>query len=154
MPVRNGRERTIEPRPGEPRDLARLSRSPSFIAAAMTHALPIAGFPERRLGPRMSLVLVLPGSEPVISEQLAQRLNEFGDRVSDVIVACAGPASDLRVLETLSSRAQFVLAPTGTTTEALRELGMQLAPGDIVTVLEGHEHRVRRSHQRAGRGAE
>jgi hypothetical protein len=60
----------------------------------------------------------------------------------DVIVACAGQPSDLPALQHAVRDAQFLLAPAGTSAEDLRELAMQLAPGDIVRLLNGTEHNV------------
>ena len=105
----------------------------------MLQAMPTTRTPERRARPRRSLVLVLPGGQPVSSERLAERLRGFGDDASNVIVACAGTPGDLGALEAVASNAQFLLAPAETTAEELRELAIQFAPGDLVTLLDAEQ---------------
>jgi hypothetical protein len=79
---------------------------------------------------------VLPDNYLISPERLAERLPRDGDEV-DIIVACAGQPLNLSVLQRTVRDAQFLLAPAGTSPEDLRELAMQQAPGDIVTVLRG-----------------
>jgi hypothetical protein len=55
----------------------------------------------------------------------------------DVILACAGQPASIGGLERSVRDLQVLLAPAGTSTEDLRELAMQRAPGDIVTLLSG-----------------
>jgi len=105
---------------------------PSTSAQTSTH----------RGAPRVSVVLLLSENQSVSTERLAERLRDAGDREVDVIVACAGQPSDLPALQRAVGDAQFLLAPAGTSTEDLRELAMQQAPGDIVTLLNGTERSV------------
>jgi hypothetical protein len=95
-----------------------------------------------RGSPRVSVVLLLSENQSVSEERLAERLRDVGDREVDVIVACAGQPSDLPALQRAVGDAQFLLAPAGTSAEDLRELAMQRAPGDIVTLLNGTERSV------------
>ncbi len=87
--------------------------------------------------PRTSLIVVLPENHTVSPAGLAGRLPVAHARDVDVIVACAGQPMNLHVLQRTVSDAQFLLAPAGTSMEDLRELAMQQAPGDIVTLLNG-----------------
>jgi len=91
---------------------------------------------ESRRTPRKSLIVVLPDNYVVSPERLAERLPNDRDDV-DIIVACAGQPLNLSALQRTVRNAQFLLAPAGTSSEDLRELAMQRAPGDIVTVLRG-----------------
>lgn len=91
---------------------------------------------ESRRKPRKSLIVVLPDNYLIAPERLAERLPRDGDEF-DIIVACAGQPLNLSVLQRTVRDAQFLLAPAGTSPEDLRELAMQRAPGDIVTVLRG-----------------
>jgi len=92
---------------------------------------------ESRRKPRKSLIVVLPDNYVVSPERLAERLPSSADDEVDIIVACAGQPLNLSALQRTVRDAQFLLAPAGTSPEDLRELAMQRAPGDIVTVLRG-----------------
>lgn len=91
----------------------------------------------RRRTPRKSLILVLPDNHSLALDELAQRLPVASGADVDLIVACAGQHSDLNALRRAVGVAQFLLAPSGTSTADLRELAMKQAPGDIVTLLNG-----------------
>ena len=90
-----------------------------------------------RRTPRISLIVVLPENHVVSPDRLAQGLRAHGNQDVDVVVACAGQPANLSALQRSVRGAQFLLAPVGTTTEDLRQLAMQQAPGDIVTLLSG-----------------
>ena len=90
-----------------------------------------------RRTPRISLIVVLPENHVVSPDRLAQGLRAHGDQEVDVVVACAGQPANLGALQRSVRDAQFLLAPVGTTIEDLRQLAMQQAPGDIVTLLSG-----------------
>jgi hypothetical protein len=89
-----------------------------------------------RRTPRISVVVVLPENHAVSPASLTS-LRKLGDQEVDVVVACAGQPADLNALQRTVRGAQFILAPAGTSAEDLRELAMQQAPGDIVTLLSG-----------------
>lgn len=91
----------------------------------------------RRLTPRNSLIVVLPENHTISPAGLADRLPRGDTSDVDVIVACAGQPVNLHALQRTVSDAQFLLAPAGTSMEDLRELALQRAPGDIVTLLSG-----------------
>ncbi|HJP58875.1 MAG TPA: hypothetical protein VJ865_02710 [Gemmatimonadaceae bacterium] len=91
----------------------------------------------RRVTPRSSLIVVLPENHAISPDGLAQHLPRGGSRDIDVIVACAGQPVNLHSLQRTVADAQFLLAPAGTSMEDLRELAMQQAPGDIVTLVSG-----------------
>ena len=61
------------------------------------------------------------------------------DGHGNVFVACAGRPANLSALQRTVENVEFLLAPTGTSSEDLRELAMQRAPGDIVRLLDGVE---------------
>jgi hypothetical protein len=91
--------------------------------------------PPRRT-PRKSLIVVLPDNHVVSADAVTKRLLSDSDRGEvDVIVACAGHPRDLGALQRKVRDLQVLLAPTGTSTEDLRELAMKRAPGDIVTLV-------------------
>jgi len=100
---------------------------------------PIAAAPvvKRRPTPRTSLIVVLPDNHVVSPDRLAERLPAEGAEDVDIIVACAGQPVNLADLQRRVRDAQFLLAPSGTSTEDLRELAMKQAPGDIVSLLNG-----------------
>jgi hypothetical protein len=92
----------------------------------------------RRRTPRRSLIVVLPENHAVSPELVSDRLPAEGDsEVVDVILACAGQPHSLGALQRRVRDIQVLLAPAGTSTEDLRELAMNQALGDIVTLLSG-----------------
>ena len=93
------------------------------------------GLPRRT--PRVSLIVVLPEDHVVSPDRLAEGLRAHGNQDVDVVVACAGQPTNLSALQRSVGDAQFLLAPSGTSTEDLRELAMRQVPGDIVTLLSG-----------------
>jgi len=111
----------------------RVMRDDRFVTTATTaqHTGP-------RRTPRKSLIVVLPENHVVSPELVAERLS--GERDSDpidVILACAGQPSSIAALQGRVRALQVLLAPAGTSGEDLRELAMNQAPGDIVTLLSG-----------------
>jgi hypothetical protein len=94
--------------------------------------------PTPRRTPRKSLIVVLPDNHVVSPDMVADRLPAEGDdEVVDVILACAGQPHSLAALQRRVRDLQVLLAPAGTSTEDLRELAMNQAPGDIITLLSG-----------------
>ena len=91
----------------------------------------------RRRAPRLSVVVILPANHTLSPERLQDSLRASAGREVDVLVACAGQPTNLSALQRCVGNAQFLLAPSGTSSEALRELAMQHASGDIVTLLPG-----------------
>jgi hypothetical protein len=89
-----------------------------------------------RRTPRVSVVVVLPENHAVSPASLTT-LSKLEDQEVDIVVACAGQPADLNALQRSVRGAQFILAPAGTSAEDLRELAMQQAPGDIVTLVSG-----------------
>ncbi|HJQ10499.1 MAG TPA: hypothetical protein VJ840_05645 [Gemmatimonadaceae bacterium] len=55
----------------------------------------------------------------------------------DVIVACAGRPAGLATLQRKIRDLRVLLAPVGTSGERLRELAIEQASGDIVTMVSG-----------------
>jgi len=97
---------------------------------------------ERRQGPRRtprkSLIVVLPEDHVVSPDLVTERLSEGGGADdTDVILACAGQPSSIAALQRRIRDLQILLAPAGTTVEDLRELAMNQAPGDIITLMGG-----------------
>lgn len=91
-----------------------------------------------RRTPRKSLIVVLPENHVVSPDLVTDRLPAEGDdEIVDVILACAGQPHNLAALQRRIRDIQVLLAPAGTSTEDLRELAMNQAPGDIVTLLSG-----------------
>jgi hypothetical protein len=81
---------------------------------------------------------VLPENHVVSPDLLTVHLAAAeGNEVVDVIVACAGQPLNIAALQRKVSTLQVLLAPAGTGTEDLRELAMNQAPGDVVTLLSG-----------------
>jgi hypothetical protein len=94
--------------------------------------------PGPRRTPRKSLIVVLPDNHVVSPDMVIDRLLAEGDNeVVDVILACAGQPHSITALQRRVRDLQVLLAPAGTSTEDLRELAMNQAPGDIVTLLSG-----------------
>lgn len=96
---------------------------------------PSPGRPRRT--PRKSLIVVLPENHVVSPDLLADHLAGEAAEAVDVIVACAGQPLNLGALQRRIGSLQVLLAPAGTGTEDLRELAMNQAPGDVVTLLSG-----------------
>src|SRR5687768_15061632 len=88
--------------------------------------------PSPRRTPRVSLIVVLPEHHVVSPNRLTESLRGPLDQQVDVLVACAGQPMNLSALQRSVGNAQFLLAPAGTSTEDLRQLAIQQAPGDIV----------------------
>jgi len=92
-----------------------------------------------RRTPRRSLIVVLPEnhvlSPDVVSERLASE--EEPENV-DVILACAGQPNGIGAIQRRVRDLQVLLAPAGTSGEDLRQLAMEQAPGDIVTLVSGN----------------
>jgi hypothetical protein len=100
-----------------------------------------------RRTPRVSLIVVLPEGHEISQAELADRAPIVGDDHGDVIVACAGRPANLQALQRSVRSAQFLFAPAGTTAESLREMAMQHASGDIVTLISGALLAPALSHQ-------
>lgn len=92
---------------------------------------------ETRRTPRVSVVVVLPENHVVSPDALLKRLHRRDDEQIDVLVACAGQPVNLSALQRDVGDAQFLLAPSGTSLEDLREMAMRQATGDIVTLVSG-----------------
>lgn len=92
---------------------------------------------ETRRTPRVSVVVVLPENHVVSPDALLKRLHRRDDERIDVLVACAGQPVNLSALQRDVGEAQFLLAPSGTSLEDLREMAMKQATGDIVTLVSG-----------------
>lgn len=92
---------------------------------------------ETRRTPRVSVVVVLPENHVVSPDALLKRLRRRDDEQIDVLVACAGQPVNLSALQRGVGEAQFLLAPSGTSLEDLREMAMKQATGDIVTLVSG-----------------
>jgi hypothetical protein len=92
---------------------------------------------ETRRTPRVSVVVVLPENHVVSPDALLRRLHRRDDEQIDVLVACAGQPVNLSALQRDVGEAQFLLAPSGTSLEDLREMAMRQATGDIVTLVSG-----------------
>jgi hypothetical protein len=91
-----------------------------------------------RRTPRKSLIVVLPANHVVSADLVVERLSGERDNGEvDVILACAGQPTSIAVLQRKVRDLQILLAPAGTSGEDLRELAMNQAPGDIVTLLSG-----------------
>lgn len=91
-----------------------------------------------RRTPRKSIIVVLPENHVVSPDMVTDRLPAEGNNeVVDVILACAGQPHSIAALQRRVRDLQVLLAPAGTSTEDLRELAMNQAPGDIVTLLSG-----------------
>jgi hypothetical protein len=91
-----------------------------------------------RRTPRKSMIVVLPENHAVSPEHVAERLSESGSAdETDVILACAGQPTSLAAFQRRIRDLQILLAPAGTTGEDLRELAMNQAPGDIITLIGG-----------------
>ena len=94
--------------------------------------------PTPRRTPRRSVIVVLPENHVVSPDLVTDRLPAEGNNeVVDVILACAGQPHSIAALQRRVRDIQILLAPAGTSTEDLRELAMNQAPGDIVTLLSG-----------------
>jgi hypothetical protein len=91
-----------------------------------------------RRTPRRSLIVVLPENHVVSADTVSAHLpsDDDAERI-DVIIACAGQPNSLGALQRRIRDLQILLAPAGTSGEDLRELAMNQAPGDIVTLLSG-----------------
>jgi hypothetical protein len=74
-------------------------------------------------------------------EKLARRLASSRHDEAEVIIACAGPPSNLDALRRTARDAKFYIAPAGTSEEDLRELALSQTGSDIVNLL-GTPHSV------------
>jgi hypothetical protein len=92
---------------------------------------------EPRRTPRKSLIVVLPENHVVSPDLISNRLATGDNELVDVILACAGQPLGISALRRTVRDLQILVAPAGTSSEDLRELGMSQAPGDIVTLLSG-----------------
>jgi hypothetical protein len=91
-----------------------------------------------RRTPRKSLIVVLPENHVVSPDLVADRLSSEQDNDEvDVILACAGQLGSIAALQRRVRDLQILLAPAGTSGEDLRELAMNQAPGDIITLMSG-----------------
>lgn len=96
------------------------------------------GLPSPRHTPRKSLVVILPENHFIASDAVCARLADEADPTQvDVILACAGHSGSIGALQRRLHDLQILLAPAGTSVEDLREMAINQAPGDIVTLLNG-----------------
>jgi hypothetical protein len=87
----------------------------------------------------MSVIVVLPEDEFLEPEHFSiESISPTAGEV-EVTIACAGEPSNLDVLKRKVRNARFLMAPSGTSREELRELAMEQTPGDIVTLVDGAE---------------
>jgi hypothetical protein len=114
------------------------------LQSSPNHAdtVPVNAATDRREGPRRtprkSLIVVLPDNHMVSPDHVTERLSESDDAdETDVILACAGQPTSLAAFQRRIRDLQILLAPAGTTGEDLRELAMNQAPGDIITLMGG-----------------
>jgi hypothetical protein len=128
------------------------SVSPSAVAAGHDSEQPLVrhhdgftvaqaariGYSGPRRTPRKSLIVVLPENHFVPVDLVVDRLSRdvSADEIG-VILACAGQPTNIASLRQRVRDVQVVLAPAGTSGEDLRELAMNQAPGDIVSLLSG-----------------
>lgn len=115
--------------PGPP-SVALYRRSGSATANAQAPTGP-------RRTPRKSLIVVLPENHVVSPDLVTDHLATAEGEDVDVILACAGQPLSIAALQRKIGGLQVLLAPAGTGTEDLRELAMNQAPGDVVTLLSG-----------------
>ncbi|MFL5637762.1 MAG: hypothetical protein ACJ78M_00170 [Gemmatimonadaceae bacterium] len=112
-------------------------------ARAHPHDLPVAregpadlAMPRRT--PRKSLIFVMPGDRPVLEDVVTRRIQSDRETEDlDVIVAYSGEPRDLASLQRRVRDIQVLVAPAGSSAEDLRELAMERAAGDIVTLFSG-----------------
>ena len=91
-----------------------------------------------RRTPRRSVIVVLTENDTVAADLIDDRLQSESDADHvDVIVACAGQPSGVGLLAARLRDVQVVLAPAGTSGEDLRQLAIQHAAGDIITLVSG-----------------
>jgi hypothetical protein len=121
---------------GNPSGYASTTIEPGKHAPARRIAVGAAAM---RRAPRMSLIVVLPDYPEAHAERIAQCLSSWRDDERDVTIACAGQPNNLDSLKRIARTARFLLAPSGTSAEDLRELAMEQTHGDIVTVLNGSD---------------
>ena len=96
----------------------------------------VQGGPRRT--PRKSLIVVIPDNHVVSPDLVNGRLPmDLGGDELDIIVACAGKASSLAAIRGSVRDIRVLLAPAGTSSEELRELAMNRATGDVVTLVSG-----------------
>ena len=91
----------------------------------------------QRRTPRVSLIVVQPDNHAVSPTRLADRIRDYAGHVVQIVVACAGQPANLVTLQRVIGDAQFLLAPSGTSAEDLRELAMRQVFGDIVALIGG-----------------
>ena len=119
------------------RDRAAISDAPIKDYGIASPASECADVSAPRKTPRVSMVVVLPENHAVMPDKLAEGLRASGAEEVDVLIACAGQPANLNALQRCVGKAQFLLAPAGTSAADLRELAMSHATGDIVTLLSG-----------------
>jgi hypothetical protein len=113
------------------------SRATPHGRLVMTTTVPAKHTGPRRT-PRKSLIVVLPENHVVSPDLVADHLSSEKDNEEvDVILACAGQPGSIAALQRRVRDLQILLAPAGTSGEDLRELAMNQAPGDIVTLMSG-----------------
>ena len=123
---------SLSSRMGAPDDTSEESMQHDRIAGITSNS------PTPRRTPRRSVIVVLPENHVVSPDLVTDRLPAEGNNeVVDVILACAGQPHSIAALQRRVRDIQILLAPAGTSTEDLRELAMNQAPGDIVTLLSG-----------------
>lgn len=114
------------------------------VESAPNHAdtVTVNAVSDRRDGPRRtprkSLIVVMPENHVVSPDLVTERLSEGGGAdETDVILACAGQPSSIAALQRRIKDLQVLLAPAGTSGEDLRELAINRASGDIITLMGG-----------------
>jgi hypothetical protein len=91
-----------------------------------------------RSTPRRSLIVVIGEGQGLAPGVISERLITAREEADvDVILACAGPLDRVAAIRELVRDARVLVAPPGTSSEDLRELAIEQAPGDIVTLLSG-----------------
>jgi hypothetical protein len=88
----------------------------------------------------MSVIVVIPEDRVVEPEHLSIETISTAIGDVEVTIACAGEPSNLEVLKRKIRNARFLMAPSGTSREELRELAMEQTPGDIITLVDGTDY--------------
>ena len=129
---RSAHAQASTPNPNQPQSVPAVENGINQPSIASRQSAP-------RRTPRKSLIVVLPENHVVSPDVVSNRLaSEQEPENVDVILACAGQPNGIGALQRRVRDLQVLLAPAGTSGEDLRQLAMEQAPGDIVTLLSGN----------------
>lgn len=110
----------------------------------MAHHTKFTDQPAVDANPRESVILALTESWTTVDTRVSTVWPACRRRGTELVVACVASAAQVAAAGTRYPGVRFVAAAPGATSVQLRRLGLEVATGDIVTMVDSRVDSVRR----------